>query len=519
MANYEPQFIKANEKGRPLKRDNNWMDISRFIDGTSVYYGRMTEDGVCRRCVNIRCDGDVLTRRRGRTLFGDGGDAGQVYMSAVLQKLDADDIQFRLVDGGSAGVQLQKYDSGWEDVGDNIGDADDRVDWFWVSINIGGEDRLYFTNGVSDIHYTNGTTISTVSGVKAKYITKIGSQLVIGHPTSVWSPDIILYAKGNSHQFYSDTDSGYSTSTNYFSLDGEVSQVIGFNGLIYGFTPSDGLFEIDLIDKTSRKVSTSGTLAPKSVTDDWDMVAWFNQDGIWGMTAGNSPVLISTKVNKLLQQLAYENIKQVVCGFNVHGQLEVHLGDISFEGIDYPNYTLLYEVEQSRLEDNNIWREDSGKMFPNNMVNWTNEYGFTQTYYGSRYTQSTWLNDYGYEDDTDTPIEIVWESKDFKLVRPNQEAIINDVYIDYEPAGAIDLPLSVYISVDGDDWLLLQTAALESSGNAIGLIHVPTVKDLIGRTVAIKLVSEDDAALSVYGIHISYSYNNTDIKLSNEYSE
>ena len=375
MTDYSPQFIKANERGRPPEREDNSLKIPNFIDGTSVYYNLMTEDGFCRRCINARCEGNTLVRRHGKVAVGAVGDAGEVYMGAVMQVTGGEDVQYRLVEGSGAGVQLQALVSGtWTDVGSNIGTADDRVDWFWASINISGEDRLYFTNGVSDIQYTNGTTISTVTGVKARYITNHQGTLVIAYPTATFAPNYILYAKSGSHQFYSDDDSGYASSSQYFQISGKTTGIRDFNSMVYVMTESDGMYEIDLDDLTIRQVSTHGCIAPKSLTSSWDMMAWCNQDGVWGMAAGSSPQLLSKKVEAIYGQTAAANIKQIVAGFNTNGQLEVHLGTLTFEGTEYVNYTLLYEVEQSRYEGQNIWREDYGKIFPNNMVNWTNSY-------------------------------------------------------------------------------------------------------------------------------------------------
>ena len=187
---YTPEFVKANKQGRPLERENKPLTISNFALGTDQHNPTTNPTGGITRIINGRCTrGTTLDRRKGKIVFGDSGDAGSVYMMGALQVSGGSDIFLRIVDGEGAGVQVQKYNATtdvWDDLGSNIGNADDRRDWFGTSVTIAGEDRYYFTNGISDLMYTNGTTITEVIGVKARYITHVENVLIIGHATETF---------------------------------------------------------------------------------------------------------------------------------------------------------------------------------------------------------------------------------------------------------------------------------------------------------------------------------------------
>ena len=510
---YTPQFVKANEQGRPQKRENLPLKFSNFAYGTDQHNPTTVSQAGTVRVINGRCTrGTSLDRRQGKLVVGTAGDAGKVYMEASLQISDGNDIHLRLVEGAGAGVQLQKFTTTWTDVGSNIGTADDRVDWFWTSVKIAGEDRVYFTNGVSDLQYTNGTTITTVTGVKAKYITNVGDVLVLGHPTETFYANEIIYAKANSHQFYSDLDGSYAASTQRFRMPGEVTQVKGFNQLVYAFTKSDGIFEIDLSDLSDRQISTHGTMSPKSVAIDWDVMIWADQNGIWALPIGGDVLKVSTAVDNIYSQVSATNIFQIVGGFNVNGQYELHLGNLTYQGVSYTNYCLVYELEQSRELNKNVWKEDEGKEFPNNMVNHTNSYGFTQCYYGSRTNQTTYQNDYGYEDGSGVEIELVCETQDVKLANEKEEAFLEDVYITYEPNGSETIPLYLYVRTDTEAWTSLGLFDLPADSSSMKTVRIQGLQGIKGRSFAFKIVSSDDKSFRLYEIYATYGITNSDIR-------
>ena len=513
---YTPEFVKANKQGRPLERENQPITISNFSLGTDQHNPVTSPTGGIARIINGRCTrGTTLDRRKGKIVFGDSGDAGSVYMMGALQVSGGNDIFLRIVDGEGAGVQVQKYNATtdvWDDLGSNIGNADDRRDWFGTSVTIAGEDRYYFTNGISDLMYTNGTTITEVTGVKARYITHVENVLIIGHATETFYENQLIYSKANSHQFYNDLDGSYSASTQTFSLPGEVTRIVSFNSLVYAFTKADGLWEIDLKDDTVRQISTHGTISPKSVDIDWDVMIWADQNGVWALPIGGDVLKVSTTVDNIYSQTSAEYIFQIVGGFNTEGEYELHLGDLTYQGTEYPNYTLVYEIEQSRELNQNTWKEDSGKEFPNCMAKWTNALGFTQSYYGSRTNQTVFQNDYGYEDGSGVDIELICETADIELTTEKQEAFLEDVYLTYEPNGSETIPLSLYGRVNTGAWELIKSVDLPAGSSTMNTVRIQGVKGFKGRSFGFKIVSEDSKSFRLYEIFATYGVTNNDIR-------
>lgn len=497
--------------GVPLEIENLW-------EGNDFFYGSTQIPGTTRLAFNTRCtEGNCFDRRRGYAVWGGGGDAGKVYGLMVLQQEAAPDVLLRLVEGAGAGVQLQKYDTvndEWDDVGTNIGTADDRTDFSWTYVQIAGEDRVYFTNGVTDLHYTNGTTVTDVAGVKGKYITSQGNILIMGCMTATHPQNSCVYASAGTHNFYlNDGIEDYATTSQIFWVDGVVTGVKAFNWLIYAFTESDGMFEVDINSNyVPRKVSTHGTMSPKSIAVGGDAMFWADQYGVWYLPIGGSIQKISKSVDKIYQCITGSNFYQLTGGVNSKEQYELHLGDLTFEGTAYTKVALVYEIEQSRFYERNVWRIDTDKFYANNIVTWANAFGFLTTFYGDRLTRTVYQTDYGYTDLTED-IAMTWQSKDFVLANDKQEITLEDIYIRYEPLGSGDIPITVYARMDTGAWTTIKTQTLPVSSKSHNAIRIQAPMGLTGRSVALKVVSTSDLPLKIRNILVTHSYNFSERRL------
>lgn len=497
--------------GVPLEIENLW-------EGNDFFFGSTQIPGMVRLAFNTRCtEGNCFDRRKGIAVWGGGGDAGRVYASMVLQQDDTPDILMRIVEGAGAGVQLQKYVPGtdsWANIGTNIGTSDDRKDFSWTYVQIAGEDRVYFTNGVSELMYTNGTTVTVVPDVKARYVTSHENILVLGCMTDIHEKNSCVFSHAGTHQFYSDDPLVDYITTDYkFYVDGVVTGVMAFNWRIYVFTESDGLFEVDISSSwIPRKISTHGTMSPKSIAVGGDSMFWADQYGVWFMPIGGSIQKISKSVDKIYKCTAGNNFYQLVGGVNSNEQYELHLGDLTFEGVAYNKVSLVYEIEQSRFYERNVWRIDIDKFFANNIVTWANAYGFLTTFYGSRDTQTTYQTDYGYQD-VNRDIVTVWQSKDFVLANDKQEITLEDIYIRYEPLGSGDVPIIVYARMDTGPWVTVKAQNLPNSSKSHNTIRIQAPMGLTGRSVAIKISSSGALPFKVRNILVTYSYNSSERRL------
>jgi len=508
------------ELDNTFQRSGVPLEIGELWQGNDFFFGSTQIPGTTRLAFNTRCtEGNCFDRRRGYVVWGGGGDAGQVYASMVLQQGTSADIFLRLVDGAGAGVQLQKYDAvndEWDDIGTNIGTADDRTDFSWTYVQIAGEDRVYFTNGVSDLLYTNGTAVTTVPGIKGKFITSMGNILLMGHMTATYTSNTFVYSSAGTHNFYLDDGiEDYLTTSQKVTVDGIITGIKSFNWMVYVFTESDGMFEVDARSgyvNDFRQITTHGTMCPKSIAVGADSMFWADQYGVWQLPIGGSVQKISKSVDKIFQCVTGANFYQLTGGVNNKEQYELHLGDLTFEGTAYKKVALVYEIEQSRFYERNIWRVDTDKVFANNIVTWANEYGFPITFYGDRYTQTTYQTDYGYADITDE-ITMTWQSKDFVLANDKQEITLEDIYIRYEPLGADDIPITVYARMDTGAWVTVKTQDLPVSAKSHYTVRMQAPMGLTGRSVAIKIVSTSSLPLKIRNILVTHSYNSSERRL------
>ena len=501
------------------ERSGTALDITNLWQGNDSFYGSTQIEGDVRMALNTRCtEGNCFDRRKGIAIWGGGGDAGQVYCQMILIQQNTTAIFLRLIDGEGAGVQLQKYNSvsdDWDDIGSNIGTAGDRRDWDWTYARLGGEDRVYFTNGVSDLQYTNGTTITAVTDVKARYITTKENALVIGCLMATHGANTILWSFGDTHQFYNDDGvDTYENSDFKIYLDSPCTGVKCFNWMIYGFTETDGLYEIDISRSGAipRKISTHGSMSPKSIAIGGDSMFWADQYGVWALPIGGSIMKISKSVDNIYENVSGANFYQLTGGVNTNNQYELHLGDVTYQGTAYSNMILLYEIEQSRFYSKNIWRIDTDKLQANNIITWPNAYGFITTFYGSKVTQSTYQTDYGYADVAED-IDVYWQSKDYVLCGDKREVTIEDVYLRYEPLGSGDINIVVSMRMDTGTWVEIKDQELSNSSKSHETLRIQAPMGLTGRAVAIKIESSGQLATKFRNILITYSYNKSERRL------
>lgn len=499
-------------------RSNNLLDISNLWMGNDFFYGSTQIQGETRLAFNTRCtQGNCIDRRKGVAVWGEGGDAGKVYAQMVLQKDTTGDVLLRLIDGTGAGVQLQRYDptgDTWIDIGTNIGDADDRIDWDWTFAIIGDEERVYFTNGVSNLHYTNGTSVTEVTGIKGRYIATQGATLVMGCMTETYPANSFVYSYSGTHTFYdtSDPDETYETSSFEAKVDGVITGVKCFNWMVYVFTESDGLFEVDISGLPEpRKISTHGCMSPKSIAIGEDAMFWADQYGVWSMPASGDITKISRSVDKIYKQVSGSNFYDMAGGINTNSQYELHLGDLTFEGTDYSDVALVYEIEQSRFFGRNVWRVDTDKFHANNIVTWANAYGFLTTFYGSRLTQTVYQTDYGYAD-VDANIDMTWQSKDFPLADDKSEVTVEDIYLRFEPIGD-ETNIVVSCRMDTGTWVEVKDQELPLSSKSLETIRIQAPMGLTGRTFAVKVESSAQAETRIRNILVTYSHNRSERRL------
>ena len=515
---YKPPYETPTGPGRPRNESNLPLRIDNFAEGIDVRFDNSAARGFTVLRVNaVPKRGRTLDRRDGYTELG-GASTGKIYMGASLQQFNADDIHLRMVNGAVSGAQLEKWSgSAWVTLGSEMTGSSNRSDWFAANAYISAN-RIYFCNGVGTLRYTNGSTISTVTDtqdIKAKYITAVGNVLVLGHFTATFAPNEIVFAKAGTHQFRRDEDADFSDSSNVITLDGEITQLASFNWLLYAFTRADGLWEIDLSTTVPRRISTHGTLAPKSVATGEDMMIWADQDGVWGISAGSKQILeLSEPITDLWGNIDVANVFNMNAGISPSGDYKIAVGDITYDGVVYSDAVLVYHIRESRRQGQHVWSMQTGKP-ANYWWQWTNSSGVTSLYFGSIDEAATFIDDSGTTDDG-TNISTIWQSRDFPVVDELMEATLNNIYIRYKPDASNTIPLTVAFRRNMGSWseFTASSLTLPTGSTDLAYARVSTPPGITGRTLAVRLTSQSAVPLRVYEMLVTYNINESDIPLS-----
>lgn len=288
QGSYTPGFMAPQGRGRPREETDIKLLIESLSEGVNSRFDSMSLKQFTKTRINTRPKGvRGLIPRGGYHLEGTSQGAGGTNMLATLKVSDEEDRLFRISwVAALTGVQLELYDpdtGDFADYEDDFGTTADRVRFDWTNIVVNDTDYLVFTNG-GDIKYVDGEpagTITTITGVSAKYITKVENILVAACLTATYNKNQIAYTKAGTFQFYKDTDANYAASSNIITIDGEITQAKTLGDKVCLFTRDDGLWELDLSTGVPRKISEHGTQAPWSVAVGSDFIFWCDYQGIY----------------------------------------------------------------------------------------------------------------------------------------------------------------------------------------------------------------------------------------------
>lgn len=502
---YEPQFLAPQGRGRPIEDTDLPMKIGSFLPGVDSYFDQMTVTANCHIAINNDCfQGRTLDKRKGYTRLGADTPSGKVYHLGSLEQMNGNDIMLRIVEDDTD-VKLQKYTSSWADVGAAWGDSNSLIDHFGVSTVIGGEERYYFTNGVDTLRYTEGTSITTVEDdgtpIIGKFITAVENVLVLGNLGAPFSSNQLVWSKAGTHQFRRDVDATFADSSYLVTLDGEITQLVTLGWLVYAFTASNGLWELDLTTGIPRAISTHGTLSPKSVAVGHNTMIWADQYNIWGLVLGGNIQKLGDPIKNIYKEIDSANIANLNACITPEGKYKLWVGDLTYEGVSYSDVLFSYDIEKSRDSDSLIWRV-SDNYKSNYWTKWTNSSDFTLAYFGAYDEDNVYADESG-TTDGGADITTTWQSKDFPVVDEKKKLTLKDIYLKVKPDNAASVTIAVYVRVDMGAWQDLGDITVASSALDMVMYRLQGQPGIIGRTLAVKLVITGAIDFKIYEMLIT----------------
>jgi hypothetical protein len=515
---YSPDFLKPNlASGRPEQREGFSLKIDNFMPGVDTFFDSMVSNSSCRIAFNNTSYGRTLDIAKGFEQWGTAGGAGSVLMMSSLQKFNSNDVMYRIIPSG-AGVQLQKWTTSWANVGSVFGNTSSRVHFSSANTVIGGEERLYMANGVNELRYITDSGITTVTDpdtaevTRPKFVTAVENVIVIANFASVHGKNDLIYSKAGTQQFRRDVDLTLADTSNKISFDAEITGLATLGWLVYVFTAGDGLWELDLNTGIPRVITTHGTVSPKSIATGSDMMIWADQYGVWGLALGGQVTRLSDPIEGLYKELSANNLFDLNAIITNDGLYQLWIGDITFEGEVLSNVVLVYDIENSRMFGNKIWRVLTGKA-SSCWCNWTNSFGFTNTFWGARDTLTTYIdqvdNDYnGVNIITD------WRSKDFVLADDREEITLQYMYFKIRPDNAQDVDMQIYVRVDLGDWqdMGILTIPANATNDLVRLRKEP-LRGVVGSTFAVRLVFNTNTGMKLYELNCLYNKGDSNINL------
>lgn len=514
----------TQKAGRPAITADLPKEMLNFKSGLDLYYDSMAGDFGCYFAINTRCkEGRTLDKRDGFTRKGNDGAAGVVQMEGSLQISNGVDIQLRIVNGAT-GVILQSFDyvgNTWVNVDAEFGNSSSKVDFFGDTVIIGGEERFYFGNGVDQLRYTDGVNIFTVSNggtaIQCKFVTVVENILIGGNWFGTHNRNEIVYCKAGTDQFFKDVDLVLADSSNKITFDAEVTGCRVFGWLLYVYTGTNGLWEVDLSTGIPRKISTHGTLSPKSIAIGHEVMIWADQYSFWKKELGGDIQRIGEPIEKFYKTISASNIAQLAGGISPEGLYKCWIGTATFEGDSFANSVVIYDIERSRVENNKIWGIDTNKP-ANCWTNWTNQNGFTNDYFGSRVQNNTFIDDSGTSDNGDD-ITLDWRSHDVVMADEKQEVVFKEITNKIQPQSST-FSFSVYKRMDtaqDDDtigWDLLKTITIPVGTQLMKMFRLMAGKGSSGRTLGIRFVVTGQVPFKLYEGVFYYNLQPSEIRAS-----
>ena len=504
----KPILQSPQGPGRPAEVTRLPLEVKDFSAGINVYYDSLAATTPAYFAVNARAlRGRSLSTRLGYQVLGDLID-GEIYMLGTHKPINSQELILRILGAGS-GVTLEKYadGTGWSTIA-TFGSTADKTDFTYANVIFNNEARTYFTNGVSPLMYTDGTTIHTVDNdgvdVKAKHVVAVQNILVLGNMQPVsgvpHGVNDVIWSKAGTHQFRRDTDIDYAHTSNKVTMDSEITGLASIGWLVYIFTRYDGLWELDLSTAIPRRISTHSTVAPRSIAVGHDGLIWADYDGIWLLTPGGGITKVSDPIDEIYKNIDFSNFENISGLIDSDGKYRLYVGDITFEGETYNDAVIVLDLYKSRASKGLIWWFDTKKQIYA-WINRVNNVGHVDPYFADS-KGNVYLDEIGHTDNGDS-IPFIWQSKDFELADVDSEITLQDIYLKVDMPSQ-DIRLKIEARFNKKNWLEVKTFTIKA-GSGLEYIRIPGVLGGKGRAVGIRLSSTNLDTLQIHEMIVKYN--------------
>lgn len=372
---------------RSKRLNQEYIDFSGGIQGfTSPLLLNEEETPLCYN-VDIRQPG-ILQKAAGYAQLGSGSGAGNNRGVFSWDKEDGSTELYQVYNNS-----LYNYSgtaSGWTSVGTVGADSTDPVEWAVHYVNTGtgvgsGADsfveRIYLSLGLTHGHirYTNGTSISVLTGLYAKHLESYKGRLYAGN---------VIQDTTKSHPtrvIFTDVSGGTFEDDNYFDDMGEpITGLKEFSGALFVFTENKVAYYDGY--KLTTLNTNGGTTNAQTVQVTEGRLLWYNRGGVYMFAGGTEGTLISRPVYEWLD--AVTDATEVTGGLDTKGRYCLYLGDVTVNGTAYTDVVLRYDVLINAWD---VLEDRPYKYWTRNKAG-----GVYELYVTNPDGQEVWQADYGY---------------------------------------------------------------------------------------------------------------------------
>ena len=401
---------------------------------------------------------------------------------------------------------LYKADSGdnWVQVAAGATTAGNRVS------AVNHLDRAYFCNGVNNLKYTSGSTVTDVAtdngsaNVRGKYLEVLQNFIYVGHITTVHKRNEVVESLPGTHVFYNVNIEGhntYTTTDRKITVDGQITGLKAYQGLLFIFT-EDAIWYYNPDTKEVKRLADTGCVAHETIKEIDGVLYWANRNGVYRFSGEGMPTLVSLPITnwggKSLWSLVDGSNWGKLCAGVHEGKYGLWLGDLTgaLPGDRLPIISCEnLEIENSSAGGYGIWYAGNNSIDGGGNEGWIfsdppeqtssepatpskdvvvyfdtyrGVWGFydnhpvsiwasvvdgngdKQLLFGSDQDGQTYIRDKSYTHDG-AATDAVIRTKYFDFDNPENEKTLNDLFATYRPEGEENIYVDVSLAINGSD--------------------------------------------------------------------
>ncbi len=369
----------------------------------------------------------ILSKTLGYSEVGSGTASGVGKGIGVFDQEDGTHTLLKLHK-----TQLSKWTGAtWSGVVSGFTDnTTDKAEF--VNAFLDSDERIYIATGFNDpITFWDGSASGTVSGIYAKHATYFNDQLYLGN------------VKYNSTEypyrtiFSTELTDIFNTTTNFFDNIGEpITAMTTYAGNVCYFTEN----KLSLYDGYSltQVPGNYGTTSARSVQVSEGRLLWYNRGGVYMYGGADKPVLISRKVQGVIDVIASPT--SVAGGLDKYGRYLLYIGDITYNGTSYLDVCLRYDVNL------NSWDFLPNRPFGDFAL--VKSGGTFISYAQDVDNDKVWQVDGSQSLNTGT-MASEWQTAKFDVDLPDRMKNFYNVYITFKPQNVSEY-VTVKYRLDGD---------------------------------------------------------------------